>query len=836
MELKENTVLYKSKTQKIKVWQGVVTIDPGVPNWVGTDERGATILEAIDGALTFGQLVQVYAHQFSIDFHRAWRHCDFFIREALRSQMLSLKPPQQKSYRGRASVLKPQVLREFWLHTNNSCNLACTHCLVSSSRENLKGLETSQYKGVVDEAKNLGVERFYFTGGEPLIREDFFELASYVTKDSELILLTNGVLMDEKRCKHLRGYSPERLKIQISLDGSCPEVNDPIRGRGSFQSIVEGIRNALSTGLPVTVSTVVTNRNVEDIPNITRMIAGLGVSNHHLLWVHTRGRILKTRVRLTAPPGKRTIRMLKKLIRIAKELGVTIDNLESIKTRVNHKVGTKLDLSNACYHSLCLYADGGIYPSASFAGFTPLCLGNIKQANVLTTWEESLLAKKIRSLSVVEKASCRQCVFKFICGGGDLEHTFFHSYVGNGYRQDLFQHFKARDPYCHIYRFLMREAMDRLLQVGKLVNRSGFDAPYVIHAMGEGSVCCMPGAMHHRDEDSEVETVHSNCVLSFDLDKTRDVVRQFYAWAATEPQKHLCCPQGYSTGDTSHIPKAVLDVSYGCGSPVNAAEVKSGDVVVDLGCGGGIDCFVASKYVGSGGRVVGVDMTEEMLVLANQYSQEVAANLGYANVEFRKGYLEDIPVEDRSANLVISNCVINLSPDKKKVFGEIWRILKDHGRMVVSDIVSEVLVPSHIGMNPRLWGECISGALTQEAFFQYLEQVGFYGISLLKKTLYREVEGYKFYSVTIRAYKYEKKRGCVYKGQKAIYHGPFQSIMDEESHLFPRNVAVEVCTDTAQKLSNPPYNMGFTVIDSKGKVEAACCSGEPGTPCCIKNE
>jgi hypothetical protein len=187
-------------------------------------------------------------------------------------------------------------------------------------------------------------------------------------------------------------------------------------------------------------------------------------------------------------------------------------------------------------------------------------------------------------------------------------------------------------------------------------------------------------------------------------------------------------------------------------------------------------------------------------------------------VDFREGFLEAIPVDDKTVDLVTSNCVINLSPDKKRVFAEMWRVLKDHGRIVVADIVADQQVPTHQRKDPRLWGECISGALTEEEFLAYLERAGFYGMQVLKKTFWKEIEGYRFYSVTVRGYKYEKKAGCVYIGQTATYQGPFTGVSDEEGHWFPRNTPVEVCTDTAAKLSNAPYATFFIVTDPTGKV------------------
>ena len=193
-------------------------------------------------------------------------------------------------------------------------------------------------------------------------------------------------------------------------------------------------------------------------------------------------------------------------------------------------------------------------------------------------------------------------------------------------------------------------------------------------------------------------------------------------------------------------------------------------------------------------------------------------------MEFKKGFLERLPVSDKSIDLITSNCVINLSPDKKAVFKEMWRVLKDCGRVVVSDIVSEGEIPHKLKVNDQLRGECLGGALTEDEFLSYLEQVGFYGVEVLKKTYWKDIEGYKFYSVTVRGYKFEKKEGCVYIGQKAIYKGPFKAVLDEEGHLFPRDEAVEVCTDTSEKLKKSPYSEFFTVIEPDGEMtEYGCC-------------
>jgi SAM-dependent methyltransferase len=229
-------------------------------------------------------------------------------------------------------------------------------------------------------------------------------------------------------------------------------------------------------------------------------------------------------------------------------------------------------------------------------------------------------------------------------------------------------------------------------------------------------------------------------------------------------------------------------------------------------------------------------MTDAMLALAEENRPLVAANLGFDAAEFRKGFLESIPVEDRTVDVVTSNCVVNLSPDKGKVFSEIWRVLKDHGRVVIADIVSEREVPPHLKTNAALWGECTVGALTAEGFVASLEKAGFYGIEVLRKTYWKAIEGYPFYSMTVRAWKFEKTAGCVFRGQRAVYLGPAKAFVDEEGHTFPRGLEVEICTDTAAKLSHLPYAGAFNVLEPEGAGDlesaARCAPGDPCAPGC----
>jgi arsenite methyltransferase len=175
------------------------------------------------------------------------------------------------------------------------------------------------------------------------------------------------------------------------------------------------------------------------------------------------------------------------------------------------------------------------------------------------------------------------------------------------------------------------------------------------------------------------------------------------------------------------LPEGETAVSYGCGDPITLASLQPGQTVLDLGSGAGLDCFFAAKKVGETGHVIGVDMTPEMI----ERAQASAKRLNLQNVEFRKGYLEDLPVEGNIVDVIISNCVINLSPDKAKVFSEAFRVLKPGGRLAVSDIVTDGPLPEAIKKSLSAWAGCVAGAVEAEEYVAMMEAVGFTDISIV---------------------------------------------------------------------------------------------------------
>ncbi len=193
----------------------------------------------------------------------------------------------------------------------------------------------------------------------------------------------------------------------------------------------------------------------------------------------------------------------------------------------------------------------------------------------------------------------------------------------------------------------------------------------------------------------------------------------------------------YDGGQTSQIPEEALLASLGCGNPTALAELKPGETVLDLGSGGGIDVLLSAKRVGPTGKAYGLDMTDEMLALARENQRKA----GIPNVEFLKGEIEDIPLPDNSVDVIISNCVINLSADKDQVLREAFRVLKPGGRFAVSDIVVRGEVPPEIRRNMELWVGCMAGALEESEYLAKLTKAGFEAVSIEPTRVYRVEDG-----------------------------------------------------------------------------------------------
>ena len=304
-------------------------------------------------------------------------------------------------------------------------------------------------------------------------------------------------------------------------------------------------------------------------------------------------------------------------------------------------------------------------------------------------------------------------------------------------------------------------------------------------------------------------------------DEITQKVSDRYAKAASTGEQ-MCCPTSY---DMRHlktfIPEEVLKISYGCGTPAGLKTVRAGETVLDIGSGGGIDCFEASRLVGPTGRVIGIDMTDTMLEIARKNAGIVASNLSYPapNVEFRKGLADAMPVDDGTIDLIISNCVINLAPDKRKVFREMYRVAKPGGRFTISDIVSDQTVPQYLVHDTQKWGDCLSGALTLTDYMNGMTQAGFHAIHLVKFSPWRVIDGIHFFSVTLTGYKLPPAP-TTSTARYATLRGPFSQLVDERGITYQRGIPQPITPVDELVLNSPPLTDYFLLTTEPVLLES----------------
>ncbi len=335
-------------------------------------------------------------------------------------------------------------------------------------------------------------------------------------------------------------------------------------------------------------------------------------------------------------------------------------------------------------------------------------------------------------------------------------------------------------------------------------------------------------------------------------------VREAYSAAARAPAG-LCCPTTSDPKLLAAIPAEVLERDYGCGDP--SVHVRPGETVLDLGAGAGKAVFLASQIVGPTGRALGVDMNDEMVALARRATPEFVRRVGYDNVRFLKGRIQDLALDlerldrelsarpvrgsgdlarleatmaqlraaapliaDGSVDVVVSDCVLNLvrPDDKQRLFREIHRVLRRGGRAVISDIVSDEDVPARLQADPALWTGCISGALREDRFLAAFADAGLYGVTVAarQEAPWRVVEGVEFRSVTVLAWK-GKEGACMDHKQAVIYRGPFSEVRDDDGHVLRRGERMAVCRKTFDLYARAPYREHVVLVAPRVPVAEA---------------
>ncbi|MEZ4600246.1 MAG: DUF5714 domain-containing protein [Syntrophotaleaceae bacterium] len=690
-------------------------------------------------------------------------------------------------YPGRSAILEAQHLRELWFHLTNACNLHCRHCMFASGPGDALEMPADRVLSLAAEAVELGCRVFALTGGEPMVHGEFAAVVRGLLAfpETRLVVLTNG--MQLKQTFSRGDWDFERLHLQISVDGLGLR-HDAIRGGGTFDRLTSELAWLKDRKIPFTLSMCVTSSNLTDMPGLVDYAVETGAGNLHFMWYFVRGRGGRD---LFADPSD-IFQSLVKTSEKAERVGLEIDNLDALRSRIFAPGGTIHDGSSSGWESAAVGPDGKLYPSAALVGIPDLATA--LEGGLTAAWRFSPVLQQIRKTS----ARGLDSPWRFLIGGGDLDHSYLSS-----------KEFIGADPYQPLHEKIalwqiLREA-SRQKEVGP---------PRLRLKMGDILESC--GA------HGSVALVHSNCLLALTHRDSRTVVGDFYRAAAETVQEDILNPVCYDDELVDHIPEKYRFRGYGCGSPVLDARLRAGERVVDLGCGRGIECFIAARQVGPGGRVVGVDMLDNMLALAGEGAEAVRTRLGYDNLSFQHAYLEDLTLEDGSVDVVLSNCVMNLSSHKRKAYGEIFRILDRGGRLVISDVVCDSEPGAAIRNDEQLRGECIAGALSQKDLVGILEEAGFVNIRLIKRFPYRVVRGHPFFSLTFEAFK-----PCPGSRVPVVNRGP-ACLMTNEGGLLAPGPIYRIDRQDAESLAEAVF-----LLDEDGAVTnldlgaGSCCALPP---------
>jgi MoaA/NifB/PqqE/SkfB family radical SAM enzyme/ubiquinone/menaquinone biosynthesis C-methylase UbiE len=748
-----------------------IYILPEAPNWIVPNTAGDKLIELLKQNVPLSQAFKSCVGSLNGNHQLGLLRLQQFFSLVPKSALFS--------YPGRDSILQLDRLRECWLHITDQCNIMCRHCLFKCSPKLRATLPFEDIGRIFREAYHLGARTFYLTGGEPFLHpniQDICKLILNTHNDTHLVILTNGLLFSRFQSFY-RSLPLNRLHFQISVDG-LEAVHDQWRGKGTFKKLFKTFKSLEELDVTTSIAMAVHAENVEQMPDIIDIASGFKIQSVHYLWLLLSDNITPE---MFVPPEVLWT-FLVQSEKKARSFGILIDNVNAIESRVFSPPGTKYDLSDAGWESLAIGPDGFIYPTPALVGRQKTICGHINEG-LESVWKKSPLFLYLRSLSISHDKNYAQNPLKFLVGGGDIDHSFYSS--GS---------FIGHDPYVELYN---RISLSLIENAAKPAAQDEY--PQIRMKMGDRLLQC-----NHNGEG--VAFIHSNCSLF--VSGIHRVVGDFYSAAAQEPNRDIANPVCYPEEEIEHIPDSARIRSYGCGSPVLDADLKKDEIVVDLGSGAGVECFIASKRVGADGSVYGIDMLDHMLRLADNSLEKVVVNLGYRNVYFKKGFLENIPLSDDTADVVISNCVINLSEDKHKTFTEIFRLLKPGGRLVVSDVVSDHPFPSSIQNDQKLRGECIAGAMVQSHLMVMLDSIGFKNIRILKRFFYRQVHNHDFYSLTFSAYKPNKSAS-----KTIMYPGPFAGVVTDEGHLLLRGHKMDL--PWPETADNDP---SLFILDDQGNV------------------
>ena len=701
----------------------VIYIEPDIPYWFVPNKAGDEFFKE------FLKTEDIYSAIKKIDLPLS---SSAISAENFLNHIKNFCSNYSKEYSGRINYIDFSYPKEAWFHITNRCNLNCAHCLFSEFLNNNLEMDSKFLIKIIDELNSLGTNVFVFTGGEPLIYPDLDKVLKYILEKSEnnkIAILTNGLFI-EKFYEKIKDLDLKRIHFQISCEGIF-ENYEKVR-KVSFKKFLNAIRFLQKKNLNFTIGIDLIDENIEKVIDF---FLENGVKFFHFFYHIPYGNGKKLKILDIDLIAEKLIRLKDKCDKV----GAEIDNFTSLEAQIFTYCGVKHDLTSAGIELIAISPDMKVYPTAATVFQDNLCCGDLKKDSFISIWNNSKILNELRKKSVIEIPELSNSPFKFIHGGGDFDLSYFYDDI---------------DPFIPLYeeiiKFLIYENVKKL-------NIPERKIPEIILEAGDILKDC--------GKKGEVFLNHSNCLLSMVSDNGIEIVQNFYKKAATEGNEDILNPF-IGNLKIKDVPDENLLKSFGCGSPVIFANLEKGDKILDIGCGSGVETLIASDEVGVNGTVVGIDMLDEMLNLANKAKKEKKKE----NLFYIKGFIDKLPFKDESFDVIISNCVINLSDFKKIVFKEIYRILKFNGRIVISDVVSEKNLPSTFMQDEKLKGECLSGALTEEKLIETLRILNFKNIKILSRTFYRKVEDFKFFSITFSAEKIKCEKKYVYFPGPSIYY------------------------------------------------------------------
>lgn len=703
----------------------------------------------------------------------------------------------------------PTELKEIWFHLTDTCNLRCKHCLFSEHLGKGRGLSRQVIFDTIQEACDLGTQLVVFTGGEPFAYSEFSNLLQDVLfKFSvKIAVLTNATLLDGHK-EALSRLDRNRIHMQISLDGPA-HIHDSIRGKGAFDATFRGIDLLKELEIPFSIATAINSANLTEMDALLDILVAKEIENLHLMWHFPRGKGANSSINPLKFDEFQAVVLPKilNLIKKAQERNISVDNLNAVSSQVFSPIGTAFGTGNGGWESLAIGPDGAVYFTPASVDVDFMRAGSLSDG-LRHVWLNSPVMQQIRQISWQDVSGLINDPWHTILGTGDLDHMI-QGEASNG------MFLLKPDPYYAIYKAMAVMAITREIPQQRHMDNS---TPGIVLRMGDVTSKCPSFA--------DVNFTHCNCLLSVSSKDSQQLVAEFYTERAKRPDETIRNPVKLQSEALSFIPEEARVRMYGCGSPVMDAALQPGEDILDLGCGTGVECFLAAKEVGRTGRVYGLDMLNDMLQVADTAKQQVVRHLGYDNITFLKGDMEHITLPDESVNVVISNCVINLTRNKRQVFSEILRVLRPGGRLVISDVVTDREPRLSIRADHGLSGECIAGAMVQKYLFDVLKKIGFSYSEILKRFPYRKIQDHWFHSLTFRAFKPLTPSKTA---QLIIYGGTSDALVLHHDLLFKGDI--ESLSETPPLTPQELATRGILMLNEEGAVTNS--SADASCSCCI---